>query len=434
LNHIDALLSSGPDWNFVTPAGNTIRYTFSIASHNEGGNDSGAIEFSGTGEAGSMIRLTNAGTLIGEGTVGADGHWSLGGGGLANGNYDVSVSSLDKAGNTSTAAKHLLFALGTAAPIIVTGSAGDDVLLPTPGNNVIDGGGGTDTVSYPGVRGDYTVVRDTSGFVVTAKHSPDGTDLLRNMEAIRFADTTLKLDYDDVVQALYLAYFGRAADSGGLAAFQSQLVSLHAPLTFSAVTAAYANDAGLHSLIDSFGASAESAALYPGATSAFVTAVYKNLFGRAPDAGGLAFWTNAIDHDGLSRANASLSIMAGALENSTAQGVLDAKLVNNKIVIASDFTLAIDTTAEVNGYVGINPAATVRAMLASVTASTDIAAFQATIASTIAALPGVGAQTGAAQMQLDVVQHDTVYSGAGLPDSALILVGLQHGGLIDSVR
>ncbi len=37
LNHIDALLDSGPDWNYLTPAGNTLLYTFSIASGNEGG-------------------------------------------------------------------------------------------------------------------------------------------------------------------------------------------------------------------------------------------------------------------------------------------------------------------------------------------------------------------------------------------------------------
>lgn len=35
LNHIDALLDSGPDWNYLTPFGNTIVYTFSTASGNE---------------------------------------------------------------------------------------------------------------------------------------------------------------------------------------------------------------------------------------------------------------------------------------------------------------------------------------------------------------------------------------------------------------
>lgn len=37
LNTIDSLLSDGPDWNYMTPVGNTITYTFSIASGNESG-------------------------------------------------------------------------------------------------------------------------------------------------------------------------------------------------------------------------------------------------------------------------------------------------------------------------------------------------------------------------------------------------------------
>lgn len=38
LNHIDALLDKGPDWNFLPNAGsNTIQYTFSISSGNEAG-------------------------------------------------------------------------------------------------------------------------------------------------------------------------------------------------------------------------------------------------------------------------------------------------------------------------------------------------------------------------------------------------------------
>ena len=35
LNHIDALLDTGPDWNYLTPVGNVIYYTFSISSGTE---------------------------------------------------------------------------------------------------------------------------------------------------------------------------------------------------------------------------------------------------------------------------------------------------------------------------------------------------------------------------------------------------------------
>jgi hypothetical protein len=37
LNHIDALLDVGPDWNYLTPVGNTLFYTFSVTSGNEAG-------------------------------------------------------------------------------------------------------------------------------------------------------------------------------------------------------------------------------------------------------------------------------------------------------------------------------------------------------------------------------------------------------------
>ena len=37
LNHIDALLSDGPSWNYLLPGGNTLSYTFSVASGNENG-------------------------------------------------------------------------------------------------------------------------------------------------------------------------------------------------------------------------------------------------------------------------------------------------------------------------------------------------------------------------------------------------------------
>ncbi len=44
LNHIDALLDQGPDWNYLTGANNTIRYTFSVSSGNEAG-QSGLVAF-----------------------------------------------------------------------------------------------------------------------------------------------------------------------------------------------------------------------------------------------------------------------------------------------------------------------------------------------------------------------------------------------------
>ncbi|MFX4914333.1 hypothetical protein ABTC20_19160, partial [Acinetobacter baumannii] len=54
LNYIDALLDSGPDWNFLTDSSRTplniLSYTFSVASGNEDAS-SAAKNFSGTQQA-----------------------------------------------------------------------------------------------------------------------------------------------------------------------------------------------------------------------------------------------------------------------------------------------------------------------------------------------------------------------------------------------
>jgi serralysin len=203
-------------------------------------------------------------------------------------------------------------------------------------------------------------------------------------------------DYRTVVQQLYIAYFGRPADTGGEANFESQLLALGAPTDIQSLDAAYGANAGVRSLVNSFSASTEATALYSGGTTAYITAVYMNVLGRAPDAAGLAFWVKEVDSGTLTRAKASLSIMAGALKNTSAQGLLDEKTVNNKVKVATNFTIAVSTAAR-NGYAGDAAASRARAMLSAVTSTTDTVAFQATVSALVqslacdsSAIPGVG--------------------------------------------
>ena len=186
-------------------------------------------------------------------------------------------------------------------------------------------------------------------------------------------------DYLQPVQQLYVAYFGRPADAGGLASFEAQLAAAGAPTDIQKLTQSYDTSPAIRSLVDSFAVSDESKALYKGDTRSFVTAIYINLLNRAPDTEGLNFWVDAIDNRGLNRANASLAILAGALLNKTTQGLTDAKVVNNKIMVAISFTSAVPTST----YRGDTAAALARAMLALIDQNTTLPAFQATIASTI---------------------------------------------------
>jgi serralysin len=296
---------------------------------------------------------------------------------------------------------------GTGAGERIDGAGGDDS---------IDGLAGFDEAGFGGLRANYDITRIDDTYVVTDRVGDDGRDVLSNIEALVFADRSVALVYESVVQALYVGYFGRAADYNGMQSFQQQLSALGAPTELRGLADAYGKNIGLRGLIDSFASSAESAALYPGNTGTFIKALYQNVFGRAPDAGGLAFWSNAIDSGGLSRANASLSIMAGALDNKTFQGILDAKLVNNKLSVASGFTLMIDTAAEIAGYSGAGAAATVRSMLGNITTTTDLLAYQATIGTT---LKGMSTAT---LRPADALDHDLP-----IVHAELIGIGYQNG-------
>ncbi|HEU4844512.1 MAG TPA: DUF4214 domain-containing protein [Burkholderiaceae bacterium] len=192
----------------------------------------------------------------------------------------------------------------------------------------------------------------------------------------------LPADYAQSVQQLYVAYFGRPADPGGLANFEAALQAAGAPTDIQAFDSAYSNSAAIRALVDAFGVSTESQGLYTGDTTAFVQAIYQHVLNRAPLPTGLAYWVDSIDHGGLQRGNAALSIMAAALANGSAQGQLDAALIANKIAVASNFTAVVPVTT----YRGQTIAAMARAMLATVTGSTSVSAFQATITSTISAM------------------------------------------------
>ncbi|HJV79931.1 DUF4214 domain-containing protein, partial [Noviherbaspirillum sp.] len=189
-------------------------------------------------------------------------------------------------------------------------------------------------------------------------------------------------DYHPIVQQLYVAYFGRPADPSGLANFAAELEALQAPDDIQNLNAAYDNNPPLRALIDSFGVSEESKALYPGDTRTFISAIYLHVLNRAPDQEGLAFWANAVDHGSLTRANASFSIMAGALANASPQGRMDAQLIGWRMTAASAFTGSLTDDAVVKAYRGNTAATIARNMLSTITAASDMAKVQTAIDST----------------------------------------------------
>ncbi|WP_420473109.1 DUF4214 domain-containing protein [Noviherbaspirillum sp. ST9] len=172
--------------------------------------------------------------------------------------------------------------------------------------------------------------------------------------------------YANDVQKLYIAYFNRPADPVGLAYWEEQITKN------GGSTAAVAN---------AFSASAEYKSLFAGKTSAqIVETIYNNLFGRSAEPSGLTYWAVRLENGTFNVGNIATSILVGAQND-------DKKVVDNKVVVATEFTAALDTTAEILAYAGDAAAASARTFLATV-GSTDasLTTAKAAVASTITAI------------------------------------------------
>lgn len=187
--------------------------------------------------------------------------------------------------------------------------------------------------------------------------------------------------YEPAVQQMYIAYFGRPAEPGGLGWFSAMLSGMDAPSDIPAISARYASDAQLRGLVDVFSQSNESTALYPGNDASVVDAIYQNLFNRAPDAPGRAFWMAALANGTLSRSGAAIAIMAGAQGN-------DATVIDLKTRGATELTAALTTDIYRANYSGLPANRIARDMLATLNTEADLAAFRTRLTTAIDYMAG----------------------------------------------
>ncbi|WP_195763665.1 M10 family metallopeptidase C-terminal domain-containing protein [Duganella guangzhouensis] len=303
-------------------------------------------------------------------------------------------------------------AIGGSGNDILIGNSVANHLQGNGGINRLDGLDGIDTAVYSGKFNDYFISTTSDGEYTVSLRSSAQVDALVNMERLSFADTTLALNvnslaedpliaqYTALAQKFYVAYFGRPADANGLANMVAQFKAAGAPTTTDGFVAAYATNATVKALIDSFGNSDESAALYSGSNKDFISAIYAHLLGRAPDAEGLAFWAGALDDGNLVRGMAALNIAAGAETNTSAQGKIDATLIANRVTVAENFTASLDTAAEIASYAGAKAAEAARTLLDAVNQDTSIIGYESSVLSTVAHLSAVTAEAGALPVQL----------------------------------
>ena len=117
------------------------------------------------------------------------------------------------------------------------------------------------------------------------------------------------------ITSLYLGYFNRAADRQGLDFWIGQ-----------------ANAGGsLFDIANSFAAGSEYQSIYGGlSSSALIDRIYDNLFNRAPDAAGKAYWQAQLD-GGMASASLIVNVISGAQGN-------DRLVLENTAIVAKDWT------------------------------------------------------------------------------------------------
>ena len=167
------------------------------------------------------------------------------------------------------------------------------------------------------------------------------------------------LSANQQLEMVYIAYFNRSADGAGDTFWVGQ--NVQAQIAGQSAALAVTN------IANSFTPQPETLALYPflgsanlnlsspaaqTALTSFVGAVYQNLFGHAADLAGQTYWVGQITDGAVGLGAAALAIANGATGS-------DAIEVENKIVVATDFTTR--TTAAGLGVSGTLPGAFVTA-------------------------------------------------------------------------
>lgn len=195
------------------------------------------------------------------------------------------------------------------------------------------------------------------------EHGPGATTITPSTPNVA---VTVDPEYENLVQQLYIAYFGRPADPAGLTLQIQAFRALSAPKTIGKLSEAYASNPAVRDLVDSFANSPESNQLYNQAPNLgnFVSAVYDNAFSHKPDAAGAERW-NALLQDGrTARSSVLLAILASA------QGS-DVDLFARKVRVATLFTRNLDAAGQSAIYLDPVAQLVVRSMIHNIPAMQD---------------------------------------------------------------
>jgi len=161
-------------------------------------------------------------------------------------------------------------------------------------DDVFFGGEGVDSLIYPGSKANYSITAsqtiwnpvteraESPGYFIRDNTGRDGDVQISEVERIVFSDSAIGFDTNGVAGQAYRIYkaaFDRAPDLAGLGFWIN----------------AMDNGAALTGVAGGFISSAEFQSRYGAANDMdFIKLLYENVLDRQPDAGGYAFWQDAM--------------------------------------------------------------------------------------------------------------------------------------------
>ena len=221
---------------------------------------------------------------------------------------------------------------------------GDDRIEVDAVSGSINGGAGFDTLVIHGDQASFSL-RFTDNATLIKNHATDAEVLrLSNVEQIDFGrevqpfDTTgLSIGMFDgmrdldaasmmALTELYIAYFNRAPDAIGLFFWGDQMAS---GLKLDEIAAYFFDQP-------------ETRALYSDLDDmpSFVTAVYQNVLGRAPDPAGIDYWLDVLgDGTAMPPSNFIQAILAGA--KAATGDPADAAYLASKVALGGHFSVTL---------------------------------------------------------------------------------------------
>lgn len=170
----------------------------------------------------------------------------------------------------------------------IFGGDGDDVLFGGAGNDTIDGGAGFDRAAYTGLYRTYGP-SVANGTLTIRGGAAEGIDTLTGVEEITFKDGVFQTDSNAAfaqVLRVYDTVLGRAPDAAGLDYYVDRMED--GKVSLATVANEVANSKEFQEATGGL------------SNAAFVDYIYEHALRRAPDAGGKAYYTDALNN-GMTR-------------------------------------------------------------------------------------------------------------------------------------